>query len=560
MFKKTNKNIQGDLFSGVPLILEGNSLKQYNDTSSWHNQFYKQIALRIDESVFKVLYSKKIGAPNSSISLLVSMMIIKEAFGWSDLQLFERCRFDLLTRSALGLYNLNDKIPTESTYYLFRKRVHQYNREYKEDLFQKTFETITQEQIKEFKVDGKSIRMDSKLFGSNIAWYSRYEIIQKTFVLFCKILTPKDLLIFSKNDRQEIEYLLKEEPLKTVYHSTKEDIQKRMMALGLIISKALLPFKNRNTEEYKLLQRVFNEQYKLEGKKQRNVLLRPKEEISADSVQSPHDPDSSFRHKGDQKIKGYSANVTETVSEGLNLITNVKVDKSNTSDTDFVIPGIIASQKITETTVEKVYADGAYQTPRNDSFCRDIDMVFTGIQGAISRYDLEMTDKGLMVTDTKTGKQTLAVLARKNKNSREDRWVISIDKKRIYFSPKSIRSAIKRKTMMQRPIEELNKRNNVEATIFNLCCKLRNGKSKYRGLGRNQTWAICRCLWVNLVRIIHLSEQTFRRNGQKAKKSALLFYLWIISILDGVYNRKRSQIAFYFVGTICCNQFLTDPF
>jgi len=180
---------------------------------------------------------------NASLYQLVSMMIMKEAFGWSDLQLFERCRFDLLTRSALGLYNLSDEIPTESTYYLFRKRVNQYNREYKEDLFQKTFETITHEQIKEFNVDGKSIRMDSKLFGSNIAWYSRYEIIQKIFAIFCKTLSRKDLLLFNEDDRLEIEHLLKEEPLKTVYHSTKKDLRNKMITIGLIVRKALPSFK-----------------------------------------------------------------------------------------------------------------------------------------------------------------------------------------------------------------------------------------------------------------------------------------------------------------------------
>jgi len=74
-----------------------------------------------------------------------------------------------------------------------------------------------------------------------------------------------------------------------------------------------------------LLQRVFNEKYKFEGKKQKNALLRPKEEISTGSVQSLHDSDSVFRHKCDQKIKDYSANVTEIVSDGLDLITNVKV-------------------------------------------------------------------------------------------------------------------------------------------------------------------------------------------------------------------------------------------
>jgi hypothetical protein len=146
-----------------------------------------------------------------------------------------------------------------------------------------------------------------------------------------------------------------------------------------------------------------------------------------------------------------------------------------------------------------------------------------------------------MVTDTKTGKRIPAVLAKKNKNSKEDRWLIYNEKKRIYFSPKAIRSSTKRRTMMQRPIEELHKRNNVEATIFNLCCKLRNGKSKYRGLEKNQTWAICRCLWVNLVRIMHFSEQPCQRNVQKTKSAAFLPYFWIISVLKGTYNRKLSR-------------------
>jgi len=65
--------------------------------------------------------------------------------------------------------------------------------------------------------------------------------------------------------------------------------------------------------------------------------------------------------------------------------------------------------------------------------------------------------------------------------------------------------------MIQRSIEELHKGNNVETTIFNLCCKLRNGKSKYSGLEKYQTWAIFQCLWINLVRIMHFSEQISQR-------------------------------------------------
>ena len=97
-------------------------------------------------------------------------------------------------------------------------------------------------------------------------------------------------------------------------------------------------------------------------------------------------------------------NITETCSdEGLNLITNVLVEKANIPDTAFVEPAIQATIEVTGQLIEKVYADGAYQSPANDECCEDIDMVFTGIQGAESRYDLEMTAEGLQVTDTKTG-------------------------------------------------------------------------------------------------------------------------------------------------------------
>src|SRR5674536_338969 len=129
-----------------------------------------------------------------------------------------------------------------------------------------------------------------------------------------------------------------------------------------------------------------------------------RQEISSSSLQSPHDPDSAYRNKGDQTVKGYSVNVTETCSkDNLNLITNVIVERANTPDTAYVEPASEATIEVTGQMVKTVYADGAYQSPNNDTCCENIDMVFTGIQGAESRYDLDMTPEGLLVTDTKTG-------------------------------------------------------------------------------------------------------------------------------------------------------------
>ncbi len=510
MFKKSNKEPQLDLFGSFYNLLDGKSLHQYNDEHNWHNQFRKEIVSRVDESIFKVLFSDNMGAPNASISVLVGMMSLKEGFGWSDSQLFEQCRFNLLVRSALGLFNLNDTVPTESTYYLFRKRIHEHDRHSGEDLLQKTFASITQQQVKEYNVNGRSIRMDSKLIGSNIAYFSRYEIIHQTLISFYKSLNKGQRALLALEEVNQLKDLAQEDPGKTMYRSSKDEIKLRMQSLGFLIYKLIGIFAGQDKEPYHLLVRVFHEQYSVA--EEQKVLLRPKEEITAESLQSPHDPDSAYRHKQDQKIKGYTVNLTETINEdSLNLITNVIVDKANVSDVEFVQPAIEESIQVTDQPLETVYADGGYQSPDNDAFCQNIDMVFTGLQGASSRYDLEMTPDGLIVTDTQTGQFYLATLAKKIKTSKEDRWFIDADKARVYFSQQAIRASHLRRELRKRPKEKRNKRNNVEATIFQLAYHLGNNKSKYRGLIKQRIWAICRSLWINLVRITNFIKQTCQR-------------------------------------------------
>ena len=547
MFKKSNKEPQLDAFTSVPMMLESSAFKQYSDQSHWHNQFHDQIVMRIDETLFSILFNNTTGAPNSSIRTLVGMMILKESFVWSDSQLFEHCRFNLLVRSALGLFNMNDSLPVESTYYLLRKRIYEHQKQHGEDLMGKAFAQITSEQIKEFDVNGRSIRMDSKLIGSNIALFSRYEIIHQTLCMFFKTLDHASKSTLSAADLEQLEKLVNEEPLKTVYRSTRDEIKGRLQPIGIISYKLLMLFGNLQTEPFLLLQRVFNEQYKVSEDQQ--IELRPKEEISSSSVQSPHDPDSAYRNKGDQKVKGYSVNITETCSdEGLNLITNVLVEKANTADTAFVEPAILATIEVTGQIIEKTYADGAYQSPANDVCCEDIDMVFTGIQGAESRYDLEMTPEGLLVTDVQTGEHMKAVLVKKQKNSKEDRWRITTTNGYYYFNQQAIRTSHMRREMKGRPMEELHKRNNVEATIFQVGIPLTNGKSKYRGHIKQKMWVCCRCLWINLVRILNFTKQIYQRTFKTMKIPALASffsgYLNQQIRVQPIYSKNFSIVLF----------------
>jgi len=509
MFKKTDDSIQFNMFSDPKDLLNEKSRKKFSDSGAWHNLFRNHVLSGIDEEQFRPLYTQIMGAPNSSIKLLIGMMIIKESLQCSDKQLFEQCEFNLLVRSALGLMNIDDPLPAESTYYLLRKRIYTFNRQTGEDLFAKVFQGITSLQVREFEVNGSRIRMDSKLIGSNIAWYTRYELIhQSTRQFYHDIPSGTRDKKINRKDRAALEILLSEEGSKVVYRCTKSELNQRMQNFGPLIYRLLKIFKQ--NPHYEALSRVFEEQYKSgDGL----IQIRDKEEISADSVQSPNDLDCSYRDKDGQMVKGYSVNVTETCSDNqLNLITDIKTVKVNTPDTAFLIDAVDATNSVTGQTVDKIHSDGAYHSPTNSGFCssNDIDMVLTGIQGIQGRYDLNPMQNGLQVIDTQTGE---FIQAHRSIHSKDEKWWIKIESGYRYFTQKDITNSLIRKKLNNRTIEELQRRNNVEATIFQLCFNTRNNKTRYRGLQSHQVWAYCRGLAINLVRIKNYIETIRQRTN-----------------------------------------------
>ena len=511
MFKESDRNAQLDIFSTPAEHLRGSSQKFYLKDDSWHNIFRDNVLSHIDEQIFSVLYCKDNGTPNASIRVLVAMMLLKEGQGWSDDQLFENCNYNLLVRSALGLLTLDDTVPVASTYYRFRSNIVNYNKEHDTDLFKECMQSITKSQMVEFNVSGKQIRMDSKLMGSNIAWYTRYELVHETLRLFIKerreYIYKRSL---SKDDFELIESIEGESGDKVVYYSTKSEIDARFLALGNLMYRFIRLFKIYPGGQYDILKTVFDGQYSC---KKKVVLALEKEKISADSIQSPHDPESHYRKKGDNKIKGNSINITETCDKSteeepkVNLITDVDVKPVTASDCGFMQDAVENSQNMTMDTIETLYADGAYNSSENQEFCNDndINLILTGLQGPKGRYDLipdkQNTDK-LTVIDQKTGNIIDAELVKSRKNPEEKKWKIKTDVKEWrYFTLEHIRTSLLRQKLQDTPIEELNMRNNVEATIFQMGFHYSNNKSRYRGLAKHKLWAYSRALWVNFVRL-----------------------------------------------------------
>jgi hypothetical protein len=68
-----------------------------------------------------------------------------------------------------------------------------------------------------------------------------------------------------------------------------------------------------------------------------------------------------------------------------------------------------------------------------------------------------------------------------------------------------------RKKLRDTPKEELDRRNNVEAAMFQVSFHTRNGKTRYRGLVRHSMWADARCMWMNFVRLKIFQITGFQR-------------------------------------------------
>ena len=49
MFKKISDSGQPNIFMSPKFLFQGNSLKMYEDKQAWHNQFRKQLTMRIDK-------------------------------------------------------------------------------------------------------------------------------------------------------------------------------------------------------------------------------------------------------------------------------------------------------------------------------------------------------------------------------------------------------------------------------------------------------------------------------------------------------------------------------
>jgi hypothetical protein len=169
-----------------------------------------------------------------------------------------------------------------------------------------------------------------------------------------------------------IKSILTEKGNKVVYRSSGEEVKAKLIDLGLLNYRLLSVFEGSSSEHYKTISRLFEEQF--EVCEEKTVILKPKESISADSIQSPHDADCSYRNKDDNQVKGYSVNLTESCDKtGLNLISGVAVKTADAADNGYPEQSVVQAGEIFCDSVKNIHTDGAYHSESNQEFVLDLE-------------------------------------------------------------------------------------------------------------------------------------------------------------------------------------------
>jgi hypothetical protein len=261
MFRASPDSSQIDLFSNIEQFLRERDQEKLNDPNAWHNVFLDQVVKRVSEERFVELFDEATGRPNAPLRVLVGMLILKEGFGWRDEELFEAVHFNLLVRRALGLLNLTDEVPVESTYYLFKQRLYAHPVETGVNLLQEVFQELTRDQAKRLGVVGEKLRMDSTLLGSNLAACTRLQLIIGCLQARWKSLSAEQKACLSEADSALLDRLSAKRPSQHLYRLEEPTKQAWLEDFGQLLLRLHQTDDLNSSPRYALIERLWLEQY-----------------------------------------------------------------------------------------------------------------------------------------------------------------------------------------------------------------------------------------------------------------------------------------------------------
>lgn len=396
MFRENDSHLQMPLLSSLS-ALPKKLLQRLK--GSWADTFYREVFVRIPEKIFAVLYSDKASRPNIPVNVLVSLEILKAGHGWSDKELYDHFCYDVQVRYAVGYRDLGEGHFELRTLYNFRERLTKHMQETGENLIEKAFEHVTDEQIEAFGLETDQQRMDSTLIASNIREMSRLRLLVEVLQRVHRMLDETDREHYS----EAFEPFIQGSSGQYTYRLKGEDIPSHLQCIGELMQQLVEELAARYGHEpaYRVLCRVFEEHFVVEESE-----LRSKEgsELSASSLQSPDDWEATYRKKRGEEHVGYVVNAAETCNPENELQLTVKVQTESNNTDDAAMLEEVTPELKERTDLEKMYTDGGYNSPDVDAVMQEqqVEQVQTAIRGCkpseeklgLADFDWEVNEDG----------------------------------------------------------------------------------------------------------------------------------------------------------------------
>jgi hypothetical protein len=395
MFKPTDR--QGSLFSGSQ-VMDARGRRRLE--GSWCHGFQQRVlpVLLSVEGEFADLYSEEVGRPNWSVARMLGVLLLSEMLDLDDQAALDSLTFDLRWQHALEL-GLDDAYLSRRSLVDFRSRLVRHDPQMAR--LRMVFDRVGDGALVDLGISISDQRLDSTRITSNIRCGGRVTLFRVTLEAFGRWLGrvwPEKFAALSESLRA----WLGAERNGWFGAGTKEERQRKLEELAAWLVEVEAQFAGdeqvRQEEPYLLLVRLLDEHCErvkpatpeddngLGGDDSGGaddsgsaadsggtteatpeitpppvkVLKRPA--VLGAAMQSPHDPDAGYGHKG----SGYHVQITETcnstTADGAvpaNIITDFGVAAAHVSDLT-QIAGVLERLQERGRAPERLFADGGY--------------------------------------------------------------------------------------------------------------------------------------------------------------------------------------------------------
>jgi hypothetical protein len=283
--------------------------------------------------------------------------------------------------------------------------------------------------------------------------------------------------------------------------------------------------------------------------------MRDRKELHSNCLQSPDDPDATYRKKHGKSHKGQVASITETAhpDNELNLIVDVSVQPNNIDDSKILGERLDEiKEKLPE--LDELHFDGGYGSEDNDRKMKDKNIVpiQTAVRGRKAKisngWEIEKDEEDNYYVTCPNQQTVKAEPTRTRFKACFKSSVCSTCAYRdkcptiaqkhcycYYFTEEDFWVKQRHKNICDLPLDKRKIRPNVEASVCEFIRKMNNHKLKVRGAFKATLFVLSSAIAINFGRIYRYSKNI---SGNLGDNNPFISAIYVfIKIFQAIINK-----------------------